>query len=294
MLAMGGSGVGVQSALAAVYGLLVVLLGKECMRAVADSDEMPRGWGGGRIAAVWPGGTIGIGGVSGVGRAARERAVRHAVAGIASSVVMVGMSSAVLLASGASWDMLVFGPLRPGQAIAGMGVAQGWMLWAWWLYAMSVLACVMNVLPLRPLDGGVLLENLAGSRGWREGVVMVRWVVVGGVIAVAMVGDSARLVALVACCVWWMMRNEVRREELEIVEPVAVGPGVADEREVETINAWTRLRERGVDALTAREVALLDQVQAEMRDRLHPEDDDSRRSEWKDERRVREGRAGDE
>lgn len=275
ILAMGVSGVGVQSALAAVYGLLAVLVFKEMIRGVADAEEVPGSvggstWRGGRIAVLWPGGTFGQGGVRGGGNVSRETAARHAVVGIAASAVMVGISSAIVLASGATWDMLWFSPLHPAKAIAESGVTQGWMLWAWWLYAMSVVACGVNLIPLGRTDAGVLVESLASGKWWKEQVPLAGWLIAAVVICTAIVFDSTRLVAVVACCAWWSMKGE-RASAVERVarDAVAVGPALADERAVATINAWTRLRAGGVESISVREIALLDQWQAELRDRLH-------------------------
>lgn len=287
ILAMGATGVGVQSALAAVYGLLTVLVGKECIRAVVDGERMPRvrgsggggGWSGGKIAVLWPGGTVGEG-ASCEGRRAKECDTRHAVVGIAASFVVVGVSSAMLLASGATWDMLVFSPFHPAQAIADLGVAHGWMLWAWWLYAMSVVMCAVNLIPMRPMDAGVLIASITRGGKWWRHVPLMGWLLAALLICMAIVCDSTRLVALVACCAWWTTcgRREIEREEWD---PVTVGPAVDDERAVAAINAWSRLREHGVGSISARELAMLDQWQAELRDRLHPEDQHPQNS-WRE------------
>ncbi|MBU6413322.1 MAG: M50 family metallopeptidase [Planctomycetes bacterium] len=287
LISVAQPGASVQSALACVYAMLAVVLCREMMRAALDRGTVPRrgdtGWSGRQTSVMWPGGAVCAGayGVWGAaaGGVARFRRVRHAVVGLACGAVLVGVASGTLLASGASWEMLVFNPLHPSEAIRKWGVEQGWMLWAWWLYAASVVAFLMNLIPLRPMDGGVLAGEVLSHAGW-ESQRSFAGVLAGAVlIGLAVAFDSTRGVALVACCAWWSLSNRGEVDDVVFADEVDLSATSDPQEGHWLVDALTRLRTHGPGALTGKEISELDQIQADLRDHLHLESD--RQTGWR-------------
>ncbi len=277
LISVSQPGASVQSALACVYAMLAMLVCREMMRAALDRGMMLRrcdtGWSGRPSTVLWPGGAVCEGPRGVAGGVARFRRVRHAVVGLACGAVLVGVASGLLLASGASWEMLVFNPLHPAAAIRSWGVEQGWMLWAWWLYAASVVALLVNLVPLGPMDGGVLAGEVFLQAGW-ESQRRFAGVLAGAVFMVLAVAfDSTRGVALVACCAWWSLSEHADVGEVVFAGEVDLSAARETQEGHWVGDALARLRNHGPGALSGKEISELDQIQAELRDHLHPETD---------------------
>lgn len=284
VVAVGRQGVGLLPGLAAVYATLGALLARECLRAVVLRIAERPAESTSRMVVLWPGAAAVHPMVAQRQWAARHSSVRGAVVGIACGGVLVGLMTVVLLASGGTWEMLWFGLLRPAASVEQFGIGHGWLMWAWWLYAASVMVFAVNLLPLRPMDGGELAHRMVRGK-WRS-VPPLLWigVVMTGLIGMGLVTDSARLVALAAWAGGWSILRSRQGGQAEqvlggvpeepkveamgpVMGPVVgkmMGKGEAIERLLD------RLRTGGIDGLSAAELARLDQISAELRDRLHP------------------------
>jgi hypothetical protein len=288
VVAAGRQGVGLLPGLAAMYAILGALLARECLRAVVLRIAERPAESTNRMVVLWPGAAAVHPMVAQRQWAARHSSVRAAVVGIASGGVLVGMMAVVLLASGGTWEMLGFSLFRPAASMEQFGIGHGWLMWAWWLYAASVMVFAVNLLPLRPMDGGELAHRMVRAR-WRI-VPPLLWigVVMAGLIGLGLMTDSARLVGLAAWAGGWsILRSSrggrgdqglgcVQKEPEEgamgpTMEPtmeLAMGPTRGNGDAIEPL--LYRLRTGGIDGLSAADLAHLDQISAELRDRLHP------------------------
>lgn len=284
-MSMTRGGVGLLPGLAAVYALLGVLIVREALRAFVLSTCDRSGTATDRFAIVWPGAVVIRPCTPKNGFAARHARIRTAVAGLASGGVVVGVMCGLVLLAGGTSELLWFDLLHPATSVGQFGITQGWLFWAWWLYAMSVVAFVADLLPLRPMDGGMLAMEILRRRSdegeWRPAAMLVG--LIAGMAGLAVVTDSARLLGLVGIAgVWSVFEMRAGQQGAEEMgAEVVAEDGLKYEREgrrtgVDALMA--RLRSEGVMGLSAAEVAELDQIAAELRDRLetgaaHPQDD---------------------
>lgn len=275
---MTSRGSGLLVALAAVYSTLTVLLLREWIRAAVLASTDRSGQHTDRIIVLWPG----VASVQAMPTrcelAARHTSIRTSVAGLASGGVVVGVTTGIMLWAGGSSEMLAFPPLQPSLAIEHAGGTHGLLMWAWWMYAASVLVFLINLIPLRPLDAGQLIAEVMHGRRFQNASRIGIGVVLVILVAAAMLFDSTRLLALASFAGVW---TALRGRPVKVVETLSPAfQSSADRLELSDVEsvpveglgqAIVRLRSGGIEHLTLAELAELDQLSAELRDRLHPD-----------------------
>ena len=190
---------GLEYAAMAVGAWVLVVVGRDGARWIAGARGM---------VLVWPTGGAWEG-------AETSLRVRPVIAGIGSTLLTVLVTGAVMAWLGVSRDALAVSPLAPRAALAALeiqGRQPGWLAALWWVYAAGVTLTVVQLIPARPLDGGVILEHTLRSRGALAARQRVDRVGIGAgcvLVALGVVGSAAPAIglgAMVGVLSWWDLR----------------------------------------------------------------------------------------
>lgn len=140
------------------------------------------------------------------------------------NAILLPVLAGLLLALTGEWRTVVFPPFAPGSVLAVLRLATSstqpmWLVAIWWMYYMNAVLLAFNLLPMYPLDGGKIMQEILWSRiGYRRSMRvaatsgLVAAVVVG--VLAAVVGQTLLLgIALFAGLTCWMQGRQLKFEE---------------------------------------------------------------------------------
>lgn len=138
--------------------------------------------------------------------------------GPAVNALLFPLLGAVVFAVGPGWSWVFFNPFEP-SAVLGDPQMTIWKMPLWWLHYMNLVLLAFNVLlPMFPMDGGRILQELLWARiGYRRSMEVA--ITVGLVCAVTVFvasitasGGGGRLLAVSIFCgiTCWMERQRLR------------------------------------------------------------------------------------
>lgn len=211
VLSVSGARLGILHIAAAIGALALNVVIREICRALAaqslGAEPVPM--------VLWPLGSLSSHEVPGPRFARMVVALSGTAIGAALTVTLAG----VLLLAGVALDLVFFNPLDPATTAARIGSTGTLVLW--WVYAVSLLVTLLNLIPIFPLDAGRVVEAAVVERSMRRAGIMlasrVGMVVSLVVFVAAMTASMERLMGLAvfAGMVCWFER---RRAEF-IAEP---------------------------------------------------------------------------
>jgi len=222
--------------------------------------------------------------------------------GPAVNVIFVPILGLVLLATGAHWDELIFNPLRPQNVVNHVYFADAyWAKWLWAAYYMNFVLLAFNMLlPMYPMDGGRAMQEILWSRIGRKRSLQIA-VNVGLVAALALgvVGAVYSETRMIAIAIFGGITCYAERQRLATMEDQPEWafdtdkgykgfaddppPNAAADRkaakalqkrqdQVQQTQAQVdlildKIRDHGMQSLTAREKAILKEATQRTRDR---------------------------
>jgi len=145
------------------------------------------------------------------------------IGGPAVNALLFPILGGIVLALTGNWHAVLFNPFSPGLAIPDVRLATSqlqpmWLISLWWLYFMNAALLGFNLLPMYPLDGGRIVQEILWSRvGFRSSMVIAAksgliGAVVLGVFAVVFGNTLLMGVALFAGLTCWMQGRQIQFE----------------------------------------------------------------------------------
>ncbi|MCC6970519.1 MAG: hypothetical protein IT434_09890 [Phycisphaerales bacterium] len=163
VLSVSGARLGLAHVAAALGALALIVFLREVCRAMAaqslGAEPMP--------VVLWPLGSLSSHEVPGPRLARMVVALSGTAIGAALTVTLAG----VLLLAGVSQELVFFNPLDPAAVAARIGSTGTLVLW--WAYAVTLLATLINLIPIFPLDAGRVIEAAVADRSIRRAGIML-------------------------------------------------------------------------------------------------------------------------
>lgn len=155
---------------------------------------------------------------------AKAEAMGAALALAMTAGLAVAAAVLVVLTTGDA-GLLVFNPIRPGLALAELEASSTPTLIAliaiWQLYAAALYVLAANLLPMLPLDGGLLLRFVTRNRHDSDSITSRVGLITAAVLLLGGLLTGLPLVAALGCCggvVCW----HARQAERFVLDPAGV------------------------------------------------------------------------
>ncbi len=180
-----------------------------------------------------------------------------AVSGLVTQILIGVVLGGVLVGITGSVGGMVFNPLEPSSSIGGVTLRDGttawWLIALWSVYAVNLVILLVNLLPMEPLDGAVMLRAaLVPSKGdmGARGVVSVVGVVCATLVGIVglVTADGRTLFTIAVVC---GVVVTIERSRIRFLRTASLFTGSPDlgasGRKVEHNGDGERLKGGGVD-----------------------------------------------
>lgn len=136
------------------------------------------------------------------------------------NVVLVPVLGAAMLLAGAGWENLIFNPFSSSSVAHVYFAWEPWQIWLSAAYAMNAMLLAFNVLvPMFPMDGGRILQEMLWPKlGYKRSMEIAVTLGLVGAVAMGLYGFANGEMRLVGIAIFGGMTCSNQKQQLKMME----------------------------------------------------------------------------